>query len=253
MSKARILWIIALAIVLIPAMSVSGQESMSGIRLINAVPDGPGVDLLTGQPDPVIADIQRFNVSNYVAVHSGAYDLQVIPRGGSALAIEATLLPGRHYTLAIVGHMARAELRLFDDNLESPTGGLKVRLLHLSPDAPAVDLRLSNGATVVSDVAFPEASSYTTGVVSGKLEILPTQVPAPVLASIQLSSSHVQSVFVVDDLASINVFTTDDIPVVTAPNPAVLPNTAGDAMNLAALAFVGASLVGVGLMLRRFG
>ena len=49
-----------------------------------------------------------------------------------------------------------------EDNLTAPASGkAHVRFIHLSPDAPAVDITLTDGTVVFGDYIFKEASAFT--------------------------------------------------------------------------------------------
>lgn len=232
------------------ARPAAAQGTVSGIRLVNAVPDGPPLDLVAGDQGSLIPAIERFKASPYVAVASGNYTLTVAPPDGASIEVAATLRPGHHYTLAIVGPRARAEARLFEDDPGQPDGG-KLRLYHLSIDAPSVDLRRADGQTLAGGVAFGEASAYVTGAADGELQVLPAQVPAPILARLATGAAPVQSIFVVGALASIKAFAVADVAVVDMVRPAMLPNTAGATGSMIVVTLIGAGLCVAGVLLRR--
>jgi len=51
-------------------------------------------------------------------------------------------------------------LVLEDDNSAPAMGMAKVRFVHASPDAPTVDITLTDGTTLFDDVSFKEIGSY---------------------------------------------------------------------------------------------
>lgn len=53
------------------------------------------------------------------------------------------------YTVAAINKLANIQPKVFVDDLKfPPVGNAQVRFVHLSPDAPAVDIAVKNGPTL---------------------------------------------------------------------------------------------------------
>jgi hypothetical protein len=72
-----------------------------------------------------------------------------------------TFLPNYIYSLFLANKASSPELVKLVDTLNRPTAGnASIRFVNLSPDAPAVDLVVKNGATVVSNKGYKKHSSF---------------------------------------------------------------------------------------------
>lgn len=81
------------------------------------------------------------------------------------VVIDATvpLAAGAAYTVAASGLLAGIAPVLVDnDDRGTVSSGAKVRFVHLSPDAPEVDIAVAGGAVVFPDVVFREFTDYVT-------------------------------------------------------------------------------------------
>ncbi|WP_266075675.1 DUF4397 domain-containing protein [Haladaptatus caseinilyticus] len=140
-----------------------GSERAVGIRAIHAIPGGPNVDVFI-DGDPVLQDVAFKDVSDYLEVQPGEYTVQVTPTGqgqGTALLEEqVTLEAPLDYTFAAAGTPDNPESFVFEDRNEIPSGNrVSVRAVHLSPDAPAVDIA-ADGDLLVEGLEFGNASQY---------------------------------------------------------------------------------------------
>lgn len=91
-----------------------------------------------------------------------------------------------------------------------PTGEAtaEIRVLHLSPDAPAVDVFANDGDAVVTDLAFPESTSYVTvpaGTYDFDISPAGTSVADSVLAidGLELAADTKYTAVAINNLASI--------------------------------------------------
>lgn len=73
----------------------------------------------------------------------------------------ALLKPGWEYTLAIVGEPDQMQATLLGDTTPVPgVGRAWVRVLHASPDAPAVDVGIASGPVLFRQVAFTQTTPF---------------------------------------------------------------------------------------------
>ena len=185
---------LALTVVLVASLvavggAVSAQSSeadpqnTSYLRVVHASPDAPPVNVSVDN-ETVLANVSFGTVSDYLALEAGTYNVSIAAAGDPDAVVFAgnvTLDPRTTTTLAASGEVSEdAETEfgpaLFaDDALTPDENDSAVSIVHLSPDAPAVDVTAANGSVVLADdVSFREASSYVT--VPGA-EILPVHVP----------------------------------------------------------------------------
>lgn len=226
------------------------QGGTSAIRLVNGSPDGGELALRSGAAGALIAAVPFRGISPYIALPPGAHTLELSFGAGAPLQLQVTLQPGQHYSVAVAGRAARRAAYLFLDNPMPPEEGLKVRLYHLSSDAPALDLRRSSGATLVPDMAFPEASPYVTLSEGDQLMLFPTLVAAPMIGnSVAINGVRTTwSIFVLNDLSAITAVGNLDQPVSDAITPVVLPNTSEVPTQTGALLLVSALLISIGFI-----
>ena len=121
--------------------------------------------------------------------------------GAGPFVISATLdlMSGTDYTVAAVGELASIEpLVLEDDNSVPAVGFAHVRFVHASPDAPAVDITLSDGTVLFGDYAFKEASPFLPvgwGAYDLEVRLAGTNTVVLPLPDIPLDNQDVYTVF----------------------------------------------------------
>ncbi len=242
------------ALLAVPAFAQSGTAK---VRVIHASPDAPAVDVFVNG-NAVLTNVGFFAASPYLDLPAGTYRVQVAPTGAgaSSAVIDAnvTIEAGRAYTIAAVGPVASIKPQVIVDNLSAPAAGqAKVRVYHFSPDAPAVDVKLASGTTLISNLAFPDASDYLE-VLAGTydLQVTPAGGDAVVinLAGTRVEAGQIYSVFATNFVANITPQLAVTAPVTTAA-PATLPRTGGVTLPLAAAALMALALMAVGSLVMR--
>jgi hypothetical protein len=133
------------------------------VRVFHASPDAPSVDVyLNGKR--IIRNLTYKQETDYLPLpDAGTYRIDIYPAGKTdkpVLTGTFTFNSGQKYTVAAVGKLADLDLLFVYDNENVPPGESKVRFIHLSPDAPAVDIAVKNGDVVFSDVTFKEVTDY---------------------------------------------------------------------------------------------
>jgi hypothetical protein len=155
---------LALVAALLPALGAAAQQGQARLRVVHASPDAPSVDVWVNG-SVAISDLAFNEATDYVTLAPGEYQIQVTATGGAAAdaVIDATvtLEAGTDYTVAAVGQLASIEpLVLIDDNSAPAAGKAHVRVVHTSPDAPAVDVAVAGGPILISNLAFKSAADY---------------------------------------------------------------------------------------------
>ena len=136
----------------------------SKVLVTHASPDAPGVDVLVDNAIAVTNLTFPNSIPSYATLNSGTRNIKVNVTGTSTTALQANLplVADKNYSVFAVNNVASIEAVVLEDNLTSPASGkAHVRFIHLSPNAPAVDITLTNGTVVFGDYIFKEASAFT--------------------------------------------------------------------------------------------
>jgi hypothetical protein len=136
------------------------------VRVAHVSPDAPNVDVYV-DGDRVLGDVPFRAVSDYLEVPTGARTVQITAAGDpDTVAFEGDIeVAAGDFTIAAVGELTSEDsqfqpLVLADDNSDVADDTARVRLVHASPDAPAVDITAEAGTTLFDGVAYGE-SGYT--------------------------------------------------------------------------------------------
>ena len=136
---------------------------LARVRVAHASPDAPAVDVLVNDV-VALSNIAFKEITDYAALPAGTYNVKVVPTGATEpVVIEADLdlAAGTDYTVAAVNELASIEpLVLVDNNSKPAEGNAHVRFVHASPDAPAVDIAVTDGPVLFPNVAFKEGTDY---------------------------------------------------------------------------------------------
>ncbi len=255
--------ILAAALVAMFAVSVlpaaADSHNNARVRVVHASPDAPAVDILVNG-NRAITNLAFPNGTDYVSLTAGQYRVQVVPAGqpASAAVIDANLnlAAGQDYTVAAVGQVANIRAQVYNDNNAAPAAGqAKVRVIHASPNAPAVDVAVRGGAVVVPNLAFPNASDYLAvpaGTYNLDVRAAGTQTVALGLDNVQLQAGQVYTV-IARGLLGGNPALGATVLVVPGTQAATLPRT-GEASGLPWLplaAVAGALAIVAGFRLSR--
>jgi len=213
--------------------TTSGTTSgeMASLRVAHLSPDAPAVDVLV-DGETALSDVQYETISDYLSVPTGDHDVTVQTSSDGTVVFDDTLtLDASKYTAAAIGEVSgtnkQFQVSVFEDDPGMiETGSAKVRLVHTSPDAPAVDVAVkgSQDNPLFTDVAFGEASDYVS-VPKGDytLEVRPSGSQGsgdPVITvDVSLAGSSAQTAFAAGYVspsdapanAPLNVLLADDV------------------------------------------
>ena len=155
-------------------------DDTARVRLVHASPDAPAVDVTLASNGDVLFDGPMFLDSATVEVPAGDYTLQIrgdteSNDGDVVAAYDVSVAGGEAYTAFAAGYLTPDDepadtpfdLLLSTDTGEpgltsapaAETGGAQVRVAHMSPNAPNVDVYV-DGSAVLEDVPFGAVSSY---------------------------------------------------------------------------------------------
>lgn len=178
------------------------QITYANVLVAHASPDAPGVDLLI---DDVKVNTQPLNYpgnTGYLQAESGTRNIKVNVAGTSNSVINGNLVveADKYYSVFAVDEVAEIDALVLVDDLTPPAAGKShVRFVHLSPDAPAVDIALVGGAVVFPNVAFKGFTAFTpldAGVVYNlEVRVAGTSTVALVLPPVTLQPGKIYTVF----------------------------------------------------------
>jgi hypothetical protein len=109
-----------------------------------------------------LGDVPFPTTSDYLPILSGTVNLKVNVAGTNTTVINADLplVARKTYSVFAVGLVSNLAPLVVEDDLTAPAQGkVKLRAIHLSPDAPEVDVWV-NGAKVLSNVGFKATSPF---------------------------------------------------------------------------------------------
>lgn len=144
-------------------------------------------------------------ITSYLRLPTGQYRVEVFSSGTRERAIinQQVTVGANPYTLAMVddvsGQTNRASLLMYEDDLQSVGARAKVRLIHLSPNAPRVDVAVKGGNVLFSNVGFTDARfiSIAPGNYDLEIRITGTNQVIYTIPRVQLDVRKVYSIFAV--------------------------------------------------------
>ena len=136
--------------------------AISAISFYDAIPDAPALSIYLDN-SKISPDSSKYkSVLPYATAYSG--DRQIIAYKGNdkKLSQAVTLKQGLFYSAFLTGKYATPEVVLLEDSLTNPpTGKANIRFVNVSVGAPALDLGVNDGTTVVSNRLYKANSAYT--------------------------------------------------------------------------------------------
>eukprot|EP01121_Diplochlamys_sp_Union-15-3_P000134 TRINITY_DN1011_c0_g1_i1.p1 TRINITY_DN1011_c0_g1~~TRINITY_DN1011_c0_g1_i1.p1 ORF type:complete len:214 (+),score=39.63 TRINITY_DN1011_c0_g1_i1:74-715(+) len=134
-------------------------------RIAHASPDAPPVDIIVdGEVVQQLTNISFKDVTRYQSIKDGQHRFQFVKTGTtgpSLIDIREDVNEVRAITISAVGLLAKIEPQIYnDDSRPAAQNRAAVRFIHLIPDAPAVDVAVSNGQVLFRDVTFRTATRY---------------------------------------------------------------------------------------------
>lgn len=125
---------------------------LARLTAINAVPDAPGLDVLTTAGGPLLQGVNYSTQFGSVNIGTGVQDLVIVPAGGavdSALVEigEIALEHGALYTFVVMGTLGGAEapwVQVIKTPLNVQADGARLRVANASPDSGPVDIYLDD-------------------------------------------------------------------------------------------------------------
>lgn len=166
------------AVAAVPFSARAQEQQRSLVRVIHAVPDAPPMDVYI-DGELIFEGLPFFEITEYLMVEPGRYQVQVVPTGEdlSAAVINSavTIEPGKSQSIAAINPLGEIRPEVLEDELsEPPAGTAQVRLFHLAPDAPGVDIRIAGANEYVTrNLEYPSVVPVNVPAGQYRFEILP--------------------------------------------------------------------------------
>jgi hypothetical protein len=187
--------------------------SEAKLRVAHASPDAPAVDVyLDGGDTPVAAGVPYYTLSDYLSIPAGSRSVEIRQAGEPASSdplLQSNFIAraDKAYTLAARGLLngdPAIGLSFYEDDLSAPMmNQSKVRVVHLSPDAPTVDVRLPDGTVLIDGLAFTESTAIT--VPAGVYNLLVTTddgaTEVTTVSGIEFRPGQITEVFAIGQVA----------------------------------------------------
>ena len=194
--------ILAVSIFTLSSCEDDEKITYANVLVTHASPDAPGVDLLIDDVKVNTQPLTYPNNTGYLDAETGTRNIKVNVAGTSTTVIngDLDLEVDKYYSVFAVDQVSEITALVLVDDLTMPAAGkAHVRFVHLSPDAPAVDVAVaSSGAVVFSDIAFKESTVFTpldAGTYNLDVRVAGTSTVALVLPPVTLQAGKIYTVF----------------------------------------------------------
>lgn len=131
------------------------------IRIGHYSPDAPAVNVIV-DGNTVLENVAFGDISDYLEIEAGSHGVDVVSATGGDTVIDTTLdlEEDTDYTVLAIGELASIRPLVLVDENRSVEDRTRVRFVHTSPDAPAVDVSVADEAPLFRDIGFGDASDY---------------------------------------------------------------------------------------------
>jgi hypothetical protein len=194
--------------------STTSPANSAEVRVINASPDAGPLDFYIG--GTLAVDSLPYSFGNpYLFVQSGTIDVAVRSHNAVNVLLETspTYSTGQFYTFIAAGtSSALSAVELVDDTTAAASGLFKLRMVHLAPAGPPMDLYLTGptddlnaAAPIATAIAFKGTTNYLTPPV-GSERIRVTQAGTKTVlidsGTLAFSNGQVSTLFVLGSAAN---------------------------------------------------
>ena len=202
--------VLAMAGMLVASTATAAAASDARLRVLHASPDAPAVDVYA-DGTKVLSDVPFGTISDYLSVPAGDHQVQVFAAGtttGAVIDATLTLDAGTSYTVAATNALASIEAQVFVDDPSPVSDMAQLRAVHLSADAPAVDVAPRGSAAdgaVVTNLEYPNATGYLSlpaGSYDLDVRLTGTTTVALELPTLDLAAGTSYSAFVIGSAAT---------------------------------------------------
>lgn len=134
------------------------------VSLYHVSPDGPDLDILVDNSRVNYYPFEYTNYTGYLRFYTGERELKFTPYNASNTLFETSLSLDKDslYSVFVTGIAGERETIVVHDQFEeNDTDNALIRIVHASPDAPAIDLSLSGeDDNLFEDIAYRDVSGF---------------------------------------------------------------------------------------------
>lgn len=165
--KKIFLTLITLLITLLPLAAVHSHAEMqmeSLVRIVHASPDASAVDIYIND-EQAVSGFVFADATDYLSVPEGSNSVEIYEAGTKGekdplISASVNVQGGMAYTIVAANTLQNLELEVLKDDMEVTNDKAKIRVSHLSSDAPAVNVGLQGGDVLFNNLAFKQTSDY---------------------------------------------------------------------------------------------
>src|SRR5580704_5585947 len=169
---ARFASVGAIAGALTGCQGIVGNPSLSQVRIIDASPDAPGLDIYQGT-DAIAYNLGFGTITSYVPINPGTYTISANSAGTKQVlsSSKATFGVSSQYTV-LIGNSAASlqQLVLKDQSQPAPSGQISLRFIDQATRISAVDVYLVPTGQKLTEVT-PVVTGLVFNVNTGYLNI----------------------------------------------------------------------------------
>lgn len=169
----------AICAVALSLAGCGGSSSFSYVKFIHASPGAPNVDVKVGSAFAAQNTGFGAATSGYAQVNAGTSEkVQVFAAGKDSTAVlsaSQTFMKDQYYTILALNTPSKLQAAIENDDLTAPpSGDCKIRVVHASTTAGAVDVYVTAPGVSLTDPANPVTpvlSNFTFGTVTKYLAV----------------------------------------------------------------------------------
>ncbi len=168
--KNKMRWLPLAAIFLVPLASCNDDDTeaiepvpTAYVSIYNASPDAPELDVTVDNRQIFSQPLRYTDYTRYLNFYTGDRELKISSFNANNALVDTTLnfQPDKAYSVFIADDVADLSAVVVEDDVDAPEAGKAlVRMIHLSPDAQAVDLLEEDGTNLFADQEFKQASAF---------------------------------------------------------------------------------------------
>lgn len=180
------------------------ESGTSLLRVFHAAPQAPAVDVYINEK-LVFSNLQFTQFSSYVKLKEGEYRIDIFQTGTMLQPIISGSLDldeGQMLTIAAIGNLDDLSLLVINDNADKKASPKvsSFRVVHLSPNTPAVDI-LVNNKILVESLAFKQNTSYVD-IAPGSYNIeavLSSNKESVLVFGVMLKANRIYTIYIVGE------------------------------------------------------
>ncbi|MEM7248043.1 MAG: DUF4397 domain-containing protein [Acidobacteriota bacterium] len=184
------------------------QFAPAQVRVAHLSPGAPAVDVWV-DGERVLSGVPYPTIGGYLSVPAGSRLVQVTQAGTTTPFLineRYDLGSDVSYTVAATGLVGTSfgPTVLVDDRAAPAAGMARIRFVHASPDAPPVDIAVTGGPVLFSNVAFRGNDTVTVAAGTYDLEVRVAGTPTVVLMlpGVAFGSASATSVFAIGEVGA---------------------------------------------------